>query len=222
MKSRLVLLLAASALSLSAGVVKNSKHDLSFTSTAQVKTSTATQTQVCAFCHTPHSGSGKTLAPLWNKSLTTATVFTAYGTTSAGTVVSGTPTGASLVCYICHDGTMSIGTQVNVPNDAASAPAFAALAGRVTAAGLLDPANPSRLTGDMTKDHPVTVPYPASSTGAFISYVPIATVRASTAVKLFSDTVQCASCHDTHDPQYGSFLRSTNTGSALCITCHAQ
>lgn len=222
MKFRLALLLAAGALSLSAGVVKNSKHDLAFGSTAAVKTSTATQTQTCSFCHTPHSGNGKTLAPLWNKSLTTATVFTAYGTTSAGTVISGTPTGASLVCYICHDGTMSIGTQVNIPNDAAGAAAFTAVAGKVTAAGLLDPANPARLTGDMTKDHPVTVAYPAASTGNFASYAPIATVRASTAVKLFADTVQCASCHDTHDPQFGSFLRSTNTGSALCTTCHNQ
>ena len=34
------------------------------------------------------------------------------------------------------------------------------------------------------------------------------------------NTVQCSSCHTTHDPTNGSFLRKANTNSALCTTCH--
>lgn len=34
--------------------------------------------------------------------------------------------------------------------------------------------------------------------------------------------VECASCHDAHNPTNGTFLRSTNTGSALCLACHVK
>ena len=34
--------------------------------------------------------------------------------------------------------------------------------------------------------------------------------------------VECASCHDPHSTANGTFLRRTNTGSALCLTCHVK
>ena len=42
------------------------------------------------------------------------------------------------------------------------------------------------------------------------------------------DKVQCASCHDIHDPDERGFegrdpfLRTSNRDSALCLTCHAK
>ncbi len=33
-------------------------------------------------------------------------------------------------------------------------------------------------------------------------------------------TVECMSCHDPHDNSRGGFLRTVNTGSALCLACH--
>ena len=33
--------------------------------------------------------------------------------------------------------------------------------------------------------------------------------------------VECASCHDPHSNN-STFLRVTNTGSAVCLTCHAK
>lgn len=35
-------------------------------------------------------------------------------------------------------------------------------------------------------------------------------------------TVECASCHDPHKTAYGTFLRRTNVGSSLCLTCHIK
>ena len=32
--------------------------------------------------------------------------------------------------------------------------------------------------------------------------------------------VQCVSCHDPHNDQFGDFLVMDNTGSALCLACH--
>ena len=34
--------------------------------------------------------------------------------------------------------------------------------------------------------------------------------------------VECASCHDPHNTTNGTFLRTTNAGSALCLTCHIK
>jgi predicted CXXCH cytochrome family protein len=33
--------------------------------------------------------------------------------------------------------------------------------------------------------------------------------------------VQCTSCHDPHDNQFGNFLAMDNTGSAICLSCHS-
>ena len=35
-------------------------------------------------------------------------------------------------------------------------------------------------------------------------------------------SVECASCHDPHNPVYGTFLRMSNAASAMCITCHSK
>jgi predicted CXXCH cytochrome family protein len=35
-------------------------------------------------------------------------------------------------------------------------------------------------------------------------------------------SVECASCHDPHNPTNGTFLRVANTGSAVCLACHIK
>ena len=34
--------------------------------------------------------------------------------------------------------------------------------------------------------------------------------------------VECASCHDPHNTTNGTFLRRSNSGSTLCLTCHVK
>lgn len=43
-------------------------------------------------------------------------------------------------------------------------------------------------------------------------------------VGITGPAVECASCHDPHagGGTFGTFLRNTNTGSALCLTCHKK
>lgn len=97
-----------------AGGISMSRHNMG--STGRVITTDAT-TQICVFCHTPHfsNTSGGTL-PLWNKSTTNSTTYTAYGTTSAGSTVSQTDLSAStLACLSCHDGISTFDSIVNLP-----------------------------------------------------------------------------------------------------------
>jgi len=35
-------------------------------------------------------------------------------------------------------------------------------------------------------------------------------------------TVECASCHDPHSDAQATFLRVSNSGSGVCLTCHAK
>lgn len=227
MKALLVALLAAGTLS--AGSIVNTKHDLSSTSTSGgVKVNT---TQVCVFCHAPHNAAvaASAVIPLWNKT-TTASVFTMYNQANVANnsltgTVDATPTGASMACFTCHDGTLAVGALITVPYDLRS-PATLTYTGTVVA-----PANGVDATGkiiginklgtNLTQDHPISITYNETlDTG-----LKAATTLAG--VKLFPSNVtgskvQCASCHQVHDSTITPFLRVTPAGSAICLACHLK
>lgn len=223
MKSLLVVLLAAGSLSLSAGIT-TTKHNLASTSSAAIK---ATNTnQICVFCHTPHNSAlgAAQLVPLWNKAPDAAGAFTLY--TSATLVnTPGQPTGASLACMTCHDGSVSMASTLNKPYDA---PGGVTLSGGtlIDATGkLLGGATGSLafLGTNLSVDHPVSMTYPSAAqlavggalNGKFLA-APAGNAR------LFATKVECASCHSVHDNTNAPFLRDTMAASALCLDCHTK
>lgn len=148
-------------------------------------------TEICAFCHVPHSAQ-PSAAPLWNHADTTQT-FQFYGGTSAEA------TGSSLQCLSCHDGVSFID-------------AFGGREGSVTL-GEKYPGTRAVIGTNLADDHPIAVTYTAAA-GRFKD------LGGTTTVKLFDGKVECASCHNPHDTEHGHFLRAPNTRSALCLTCH--
>ena len=164
--------------------------------------------ELCRPCHTPHNADVLTITdvPLWNHSTTTAT-FTLYSTsTFDGVSTIGQPSGASLACLSCHDGSVALDS-------------FEGATGTnyLTGTALLDT--------DLSNDHPVAFEYStalATLDGELFDPATTSSGLGSTISDdmLFSDVMHCASCHDVHDDTNGSFLRVTNTGSALCLTCH--
>jgi len=69
---------------------------------------------------------------------------------------------------------------------------------------------------DLDHSHPVGVSYlNAYASGGY---------TAPSADLYLSDrgTVECSSCHDPHNDQYGNFLRKSNSGSQLCLNCHIK
>jgi predicted CXXCH cytochrome family protein len=103
----------------------------------------------------------------------------------------------SLLCMSCHDG---------VTTPTVIGPTSVSAVGNVTN------------SGGLTNDHPINMSHnPATDAG-------LATPGNVTAGGLVlygtTNTVQCGSCHDSHDNTNGKFLRKPNTGSALCTTCH--
>jgi predicted CXXCH cytochrome family protein len=218
-------LLAVACLVLpSAAQIRNSKHDLSYSSTTSgAKTTTSNFDEVCVFCHTPHSTSTTDL--LWNRSQSSAT-YTVYSSSSMhGTVPQ--PGASSKKCLSCHDGTVTYNSILNT--SATTPPAF-------SGTGKMDTTGSSSGVGtDLSNDHPIGFVYnnhqvlnssrlrAATQNGSFVSVDASAPARSLPLIgnTVSSATLECSTCHDPHGVQgVSTFLRASNQGSSLCLTCH--
>ncbi len=160
--------------------------------------------EICIVCHTPHNGNAVPNAPLWNHDNTTAT-FTLYSSPTMDATVA-QPSSNSLLCLSCHDGTVALES-------------FGGATGTNFMSG-------NALVGiDLSNDHPISFTYNTALATTDDGLADPATANSGlggtiNADLLFSGTLECASCHDVHDNNFGSFLRLDNAGSALCLTCH--
>ena len=211
--------------SLDAGILR-SKHDLGTGNGGD-------NGEVCVYCHTPHAANTAVKGgPLWNK-LKTPTTFTMYGATAqgvpgqtiAGTQTDAQPTGAALACLSCHDGVSAINSVVNAPGSGGYNPS-GTLIGYAnpnhTETMRQDPSLAIGLYGDLTNDHPVSIPYVEGAASLKPKTTQITGWQGATTINdlLKNGKVQCTSCHDPHYPKWGTFLRHSNAGSELCKTCH--
>ena len=181
--------LALGISSAAVAAISGTSHDLS---------SVGSSSETCIYCHTPHSGSTSTFAPLWNRA-DPASTFTMYTSPTMDMTVAAAPQAQSLACLSCHDGSIAVDS-------------FGGAAGStfINAGAIVGP--------DLSTEHPVSVTYDPSQDTNFGL---LATVQA--ALPLYggaNNQVECASCHDAHGTPFGSFLRIDNAGSALCLTCH--
>lgn len=183
------------------GGVDKTVHNLTATGPGTIKASGASE--LCVFCHTPHSAS--TTRALWNRDLPPRTYDLYASSTLVATVKQ--PTGASRLCLSCHDGTTALGAL------------------RIAPMG--GPVNISPLTGraslgtDLSNDHPISFLYDESLARrrgelATPSAVP-ATLPLDSARQM-----QCTSCHDPHGQKYRKFLRMNDRQGALCLGCHVM
>jgi predicted CXXCH cytochrome family protein len=195
----LFLLLAASA---AADTILNSKHNLSANGPGQIKA--VTETEVCLFCHTPHNAQPDT--PLWNHAGSTAS-YRPYSSSTLNARV-GQPTGSSKLCLSCHDGTVALGM-------VHSRPAGIALRNGVTTM----PVGPANVGTDLSDDHPVSFTFDSALAALNGELRDPQTLNQRVRLD-HNQQVQCTSCHDPHDNQYGQFLVQENTGSLLCLQCH--
>lgn len=171
----------------------------------------AQETRVCIYCHTPHHASAVT--PLWSRdpsSLTTdPTPYQMYASTTLQAVPDLRPRRASRLCLSCHDGTIALGQLAGgyildtslmqkIPTDT-------------------DPRKNPNLTTDLSNDHPISLAYGPNPE------LNDKSTLADKGIKLSLDNyVECTSCHDPHNNQYGNFLvRDVSTQhDAICTDCH--
>jgi predicted CXXCH cytochrome family protein len=229
MRSRILLallLLATIAASLAAGLggrawagrisdIRNTKHNLSASGHAAGNSVySATENEVCVFCHTPHAAT-QGATPLWNRTLSTATYTTYHSSSldaSPGNIGLDQPNGTSKLCLSCHDGTIALG-QVNVLRGGANA----SITMQGTDPGGVMPSGKGGQTGytrnlgtDLTNDHPISFTYddananrdgelqvPSTSPGnprLIDSRAPGYKPK----FPLDNGQMQCTTCHDPH------------------------
>ncbi len=227
--------------------ILGTKHNLSTSGTSTIHTTNGTA-EVCVFCHTPHGADTDVAAPLWNRAQTGST-YSMYNSPTLDASTGTAPTGTSLACLSCHDGTVAFDAIRNLPGSGGYNPA-APSAGWVFSGGsnMMPATGIANLGTDLRNDHPISMIYadgksPSSSSanqsagfrapvtmcakkcvGAGISdcndvnALPLS----SATIGGPADYVQCTSCHDPHRSDTPTFLRKSNAGSALCLTCHVK
>lgn len=181
--------------------INASKHNLSATGPGTIKA--AAESEICVFCHVPHNA--KAAGPLWNRDQP-AGPYTPYASSTRKITVPGQPTGASILCLSCHDGTIALG------KIGSRAGAIAMASGKTN----FMTGDPGYLGTDLSDDHPVSFLY-AGVLGNPELRSPSGSVKLDAGAQM-----QCTACHSPHDNANGKFLVVNNIQSALCTNCHQK
>jgi predicted CXXCH cytochrome family protein len=168
--------------------------------------------EICVVCHAPHNNQNAATELLWNRASTGA-VFTTYSsdTFDGGAGGRGTaapqPSGTSLQCLSCHDGTLAVDAYGSVPGTGLLMGAIGSGSGDFGT--------------DLSNEHPISVPI-AGDTDGNINVNP---VGPGGPLPLFGGNIECGTCHDVHNENTaGAFLLyiDNSADSALCQECHQK
>ena len=188
--------------------IAGTSHDFSSESWAPA------ENRLCVVCHTTHNSNAIPSAPLWNHELTAVAGYTLYSSATfdgSGSITN--PSASSKLCLSCHDGTVALDS-------------FGGASGSTYLTGSAQLGGVSG--NNLSTEHPISFVYnSALSTadpGLFDPSVAPSGITITGTIDedmLFSNKMECASCHDVHN-KYGNshLLKLDNTNSELCLTCH--
>jgi predicted CXXCH cytochrome family protein len=162
-------LMAASSVALAS--VTDTKHNLGAGGTNNHTNAT---TEICIFCHTPHGGDQSVAAPIWNRTVSSTSVYTRFSAMNRITFdADEAPVGSvSIACLSCHDGTQAMDAVINSPG---SDSVYTVGSGTLTGVGgfsqtnmmsTLEASDNGSTTGDiiylgtdLRNDHPISMQY---------------------------------------------------------------
>ena len=184
--------------------IAQTAHNLSASGPGNVRAQS--EDSICVFCHASHVSGGT--SGVWNRRASTA-AYIPY-TSSTAIAQPGQPTGSSVLCLSCHDGTIALGEAINRSN-------AIVMSGGV---GGMPPGR-GRTGTDLRSHHPISFPYTATLAAQNGELAVPGTFDSR--VKLDANgELQCTTCHTAHDDTYGAFLVKPNVGSQLCTDCHQK
>lgn len=220
-----VVVVLAAASAHAQGSIVGSKHDLS----------TSITDEVCVFCHTPHFANPDAQGPLWNRAQDASKPYTLYTSATMDSTPPAAPSGESLNCLGCHDGSLADvvvnGNPVSDKHELVNAPGSGGIPDTTSypnCAGCHfalfgNPNSLMQIGTDLTDDHPISISYPPVGDPGFNSPPdPDSGWDATGGLKLFSGNMECSTCHKVHDPTLEPFLRVSVDGSEMCLTCHIK
>jgi hypothetical protein len=217
--------------------IEGSPHDFSGTNNL----SWNSRRGVCSPCHAAHHTDENQLIPLWSHE-TSKGPFEMYTSPTMDAQLGSLPTGSSLACLSCHDGTVAINALIGETLDS---PVY------IDASAQIGP--------DLHTTHPISFTYDAALASAdgglenplsykigdtksviTVNNAPIPTTFSGTSLigktideaLLIEHKMQCSSCHDPHKmimsaPNSGIMLKISGNdingrGSLICRTCHIK
>lgn len=188
----------------------------------------------CVYCHIPPENKDEDPRPGqiagWNRIKPVARNYELYSSRSFDSVAS-RPNDISLLCLSCHDGTMAVDRVVHKPQTWDSGEDMSLHMRLNTTDDLTScgKCHDGSVAHDMTfkaigtnlrNDHPISIRYAGLG-------LDIAGFRAAdtpqgfnNGIKLFDGNIECATCHDIHNPDSPMLLRTS--GETLCRTCHTN
>ncbi len=189
----------------------------------------------CVYCHIPPDKGDVDSSELggipgWNRFKGATNAYDLYDSRTLDNKVR-TPSPISLLCLSCHDGTMAVDMTVFKPNGWRSSE-DAALHLRINGADdLMNCAKChngrvahniaiKHLDTDLTNDHPISMTYAGLNNKDPDFRLPDGPYGFDNGVKIYDNKVECASCHNVHDPDITLLLRVS--ADRLCETCHIK
>jgi hypothetical protein len=197
------------------GSVVDTLHNLSVSGPGEIRA--ATETQVCKFCHVPHSA--VVPEPLWGHRLSDAAAY-AVPDVRGGKAIrpAPQPDGSSRLCLSCHDGTVALGDmgrKGNVPMQGAQR---------------LSPGRKGFIGTDLSGSHPISIAMPETDPGAEdggdMGLRPLQALATDHDVRLDKEgRIQCTTCHDPHSdrnyvPGRVPHFWVKSTVEDVCLACH--
>jgi len=189
----------------------------------------------CVYCHLPPDrkdadSSAQGGIPGWNRNAPAVGAYDLYDSRTLDNKVRA-PSPISLLCLSCHDGTMGVDMTVFRPDGWASSK-DAALHLRLNGANDLMSCGKchngrvahsiaiKHIGTDLTNDHPFSMTYAGLTDKDQDFRTPDSSYGFDNGVKLYDGKVECASCHNVHNPDVKLLLRTR--AERLCETCHIK
>lgn len=189
----------------------------------------------CVYCHIPPEqklGDSTTQGGIqgWNRFVPATNAYQVYDSRTLDNKVK-TPSAISLLCLSCHDGTMAVDMTVFKPHSFKSQE-DTALHLRINGANDLMSCGKchdgkvahsieiKHLDTDLRNDHPISMNYAGANPKDPDYWPPDNAYGFNNGVKLYEGRVECASCHNVHNPDIGLLLRASS--DRLCETCHIK
>lgn len=205
------------------------------------KSMKADASDVCVFCHTPNvTGTPPEHAPLWQRSIGADVVFTIYDDIGRLGLGKSSVGSQSIACLSCHDANQaraisktSADHPFGIPYRGATKQRPPALGEQApqSASGSQNPAVWAKKLVAIDDFRDVSQGIIENRTVWWVSMAGTTSRRTRNDLPLYTRNddasgqdvpfIECSSCHDPHTNN-NKFLRLSNEGSRLCLTCHIK